>query len=64
VGLASGVVEWVAVLMAVLPSPFQVTSIPYDPKTGSMCQLREYYDKTVQKCCGMCPPGEEQPPGP
>ncbi|XP_020015662.1 tumor necrosis factor receptor superfamily member 1B [Castor canadensis] len=52
--LTVGLQLWAAVHAV----PTQVTSIPYDPKTGSMCQLREYYDKTVQKCCGMCPPGQ------
>lgn len=54
----------VAKLMAVLPFSFQVAIPPYAPEPGSECQPREYYDKTAQSCCSMCPPGEGQPPGP
>ncbi|XP_042637123.1 tumor necrosis factor receptor superfamily member 1B [Orycteropus afer afer] len=33
---------------------------PYAPEPGdeTRCQPREYYDKRVQMCCSMCPPGQ------
>uniref|UniRef100_A0A8C7EPE4 TNFR-Cys domain-containing protein n=1 Tax=Neovison vison TaxID=452646 RepID=A0A8C7EPE4_NEOVI len=44
-------------LMAVLPFPLQVSSLPYAPGPGSTCRHREYFNKRAQMCCSKCAPG-------
>ncbi|KAM7098537.1 tumor necrosis factor receptor superfamily member 1B [Molossus nigricans] len=51
--LAVGLQLWAAghVVLA------QVVSAPYVPESESSCQQNDYYEKKVQMCCRMCPPG-------
>nr|KAF6445436.1 TNF receptor superfamily member 1B [Molossus molossus] len=51
--LAVGLQLWAAghVVLA------QVVSAPYVPESESFCQQNDYYEKKVQMCCRMCPPG-------
>ncbi|XP_004678575.1 PREDICTED: tumor necrosis factor receptor superfamily member 1B [Condylura cristata] len=51
--LAVGLQLWVAA--RAIPAP--VLHTPYTPEPGHSCQQKEYYEKNIQMCCSMCPPG-------